>query len=247
MLLHEKEFRLGMSVSHPAIAATYSYEEVPGLGICIVQEYIDGQPLAEWLEGNPSTAARHRVLEQLLDALEYLHGRQLVHHDLKSGNILITRNGQNVKLIDFGLSDTDDSLTPRSNDTREDIRRLAPLLQLLFPHRYVLVRQSCAAGHYPNIAALRRAIQTRQNLLRWLPIALSVLLLMVSFLMLTRMQRQVEETQAALNYGVDTTEIRAVFDSIYHPVYDSLLLPDARYYEVAHLYFAYLPKPMNEY
>ena len=43
-----------------------------------------------------------------MDALEYIHGKQTAHRDLKPSNIMITRNGQHVKLIDFGLSDTDD-------------------------------------------------------------------------------------------------------------------------------------------
>ena len=76
-LAQEKEFRLGISVTppHPHIAAIYSLEDIPGAGRCIVQEYIDGLPLAEWLAGKPSAAARRRVLDQLLDALEYLHNR----------------------------------------------------------------------------------------------------------------------------------------------------------------------------
>ncbi len=246
-LAQEKEFRLGISVTHPHIAATYSLEDIPGAGRCIVQEYIDGLPLAEWMAGRPSAAARSSVLDQLLEAIEYLHNRQLVHHDLKSGNILVTRNGQNVKLIDFGLSDTDDSLTQRGNDPREDIRRLAPLMRLLFPHRYVLVRRGCETGHYPNIAAMRRALQRRRNLLRWLPVMLSVLLLVFSFVMLTRTQRQVKEAQAALDNGIDTTEIRAVLDSVYRPVYDSLLRPDTRYSEIASYYRVFLPKPMPVY
>ena len=198
-LLHEKEFRLAFSLSHPNIAATYSYEQVPSLGPCIVQEYIDGVTLGDWLHGiqvspsavsadnvtaessvPPSRHARMRVFMQLLDALEYLHGLQLVHHDLKPGNILITRNGQNLKLIDFGLSDTDDSLSPRSNDPREDIRRLAMLMQLLFPKKYILIRKRCASGSYPNIAALRRALERRQKLLSSIPIVILLMMLVVS-------------------------------------------------------------------
>lgn len=39
--------------------------------------------------------------------MEYLHRHQLVHRDLKPSNILITHQGQHVKLIDFGLADGD--------------------------------------------------------------------------------------------------------------------------------------------
>ena len=38
----------------------------------------------------------------------YIHAKQIVHRDLKPSNIMITHNGNHVKLIDFGLSDNDD-------------------------------------------------------------------------------------------------------------------------------------------
>ena len=122
-LLQEKEFSFGISLSHSNIAETYLLEDVPEIGRCIVMEYVDGLTLAEWIKTSPSRAQRERVLAQLLEVLEYIHSLQLVHHDLKSSNILITRNGQNVKLIDFGLSDTDS--TSDSNDASIDLQLLA--------------------------------------------------------------------------------------------------------------------------
>ena len=80
-LQQQKEFQLGVSLNHPNVAATYSLEEVPGVGMCIVQEWIDGVTLGEWLRTKPSKAARKRVFSQLMDALEYIHSLQLVHHD----------------------------------------------------------------------------------------------------------------------------------------------------------------------
>ena len=173
-LLHEKEFRLAVVLSHPNIAATYSYEPVEGIGPCIVQEYIDGDTLADWLKSRPTTAAKRRVMSQLLDALEYLHSLQLVHHDIKADNLLVTRHGQNLKIIDFGLSDTDDSTTPRDNDPRNDIQKFGKLLARLFPHRYRLIRRNCLNGKYSNIAALRRALERRGRIARIMPSALLV-------------------------------------------------------------------------
>ncbi len=250
--LQEKEFRLGISLNHPNIAATYSYEDVPGIGICIVQEYVDGVTLGEWLATEQTNAARKRVFMQLLDALEYLHDRQLVHHDLHRENILITRNGNNLKLIDFGLSDTDDSVALHDNDMRADIRRLAPLMKLLFPRRYAIIRRRCASGRYPNIAALRRAMQMRQ---KWFVTLLMLFFLLsgVSGVMLylslndANTRRELTEMKHAIDNGVDVEEIKAVLDSVYRPVYDSLELPDARYQEIARAYVVNLPKPMIEY
>ena len=165
-LQQEQEFQLGIQLVHPNIAATYSLEEIDGVGRCIVQEWIDGLTLGEWLRTKPSKAARKRVFSQLMDALEYIHSLQLVHHDLKPDNILITRNGANVKLIDFGLSATDATITSVPNDPSKDIEAL----QRLFP-------DICPKGHFANIAALRKNIHRRKRLFQLLPVLLSAILL----------------------------------------------------------------------
>ena len=168
-LQQEQEFQLGVQLVHPNIAATYSLEEIEGVGRCIVQEWIDGVTLGEWLQTKPSKTAQERVFNQLLDALEYLHGLQLVHHDLKADNILITRNGANVKLIDFGLSATDATISPVSNDPRVDIEALRNLFPML-----------CPKGEFANITTLRKAIQRRKRIVRMLPMLLSVVLFVVA-------------------------------------------------------------------
>jgi serine/threonine protein kinase len=165
-LQQEQEFQLGIQLVHPNIATTYSLEEVEGVGRCIVQEWIDGVTLGEWLQTKPSKASRERVLNQVLDALEYIHGLQLVHHDLKTDNILITRNGANAKLIDFGLSAADASVSPVPNNSRQDIESL----QKLFP-------DLCPKGSFATIAALRKTLNRRKRFIRLLPVILSALLL----------------------------------------------------------------------
>lgn len=183
-LLQEKEFALGIALNHPHIAETYSLEEVEGCGRCIVMEYVDGTTLAEWLASKPSQTARERVMMQLLDALAYIHSLQLVHHDLKSSNILITRNGQNAKLIDFGLSELD--ATNPQNDIQQDIQKFGQILHLLFPTRYQHIRQQCVQGHFANIAAIRQAIEKRQRRQKHLPYLVAIIILLVSVLLSVR-------------------------------------------------------------
>lgn len=168
-LQQEQEFQLGIQLVHPNIAATYSLEEIKGVGRCIVQEWIDGVTLGEWLQTKPAKAAQERVFGQLIDALEYLHGLQLVHHDLKADNILITRNGTNVKLIDFGLSAVDATLSPVDNNPCADIQAL----KRLFP-------SLCPAGQFDNIAALRRTILRRKRIVSLLPVFVSIVLLSIA-------------------------------------------------------------------
>ena len=203
-LLQEKEFSFGISLGHPNIAETYSLEEVLEIGRCIVMEYVDGMTLAEWLSTSPSRAQRERALTQLLEVLDYIHSLQLVHHDLKSSNILITRNGQNVKLIDFGLSNTDS--TSETNNASIDIRLFGNILALLFPRRYRSIARACQHGQYANIATLKQAFHRRHIWQKSLPYIVSLICVIVcSMLLFQRIKTKVREQRMleTINYHVD--------------------------------------------
>ena len=105
--LLKKEFDISISLSHPNIVRTIGWENVPGVGECIIMEYIDGVSFDEYLSGKHSSSDRVRVIKGVISALSYVHGKQIVHRDLKPANIMVTANGGNAKILDFGLSDTD--------------------------------------------------------------------------------------------------------------------------------------------
>ena len=106
----EKEFDLGFTLEHPNIVR-YLNKGFDSEGNYILSEYIDGLALTEFRKQNPDYFNQKSNLEkfasQLFSALSYLHARQIVHLDLKPDNILITRNGHDVKLIDLGMSYSD--------------------------------------------------------------------------------------------------------------------------------------------
>lgn len=103
----EKEYDLMMQLNHPNIVRIYSKEEDSVADVCMVMEFVDGRTLGDFLEENPPQNVRESVARQLLEAIGYCHGKQIIHRDLKPSNILVTFNGNSVKLIDFGLSDSD--------------------------------------------------------------------------------------------------------------------------------------------
>lgn len=110
-----KDFNIGFTLNHPNICQYYAKIQHPSIGSCIVMEWIDGQTLEELLNRTEiADNLAQKIICEICDSLEYIHCKQVIHRDLKPANILITHNGQNVKLIDFGLSDTDSYATFKS-------------------------------------------------------------------------------------------------------------------------------------
>lgn len=103
-----KEFEIGLQLEHPNICRTIGLEQLPDLGTTIVMEYIDGDTLQALIDRKLLTVElAHKITRQLMDALEYMHSKQMIHRDLKPSNIMVTHTGQNTKIIDLGLSDSD--------------------------------------------------------------------------------------------------------------------------------------------
>lgn len=90
----EQEARAIAALNHPHICQIYDVG--PDY---LVLEYIDGRPL----KGPLPLPEALNVAEQVADALEAAHGRNLIHRDLKPANILLTGAGY-AKLLDFGLA-----------------------------------------------------------------------------------------------------------------------------------------------
>ena len=106
--LLRKEFEIGYSLDHPNICEYYGFMNIPPLGNCIEMEWVDGCSLDTLLpRGAVSKTLAAKIISETCDALAYMHSKQIVHRDLKPSNIMLTYNGNNVKLIDFGLSDSD--------------------------------------------------------------------------------------------------------------------------------------------
>ncbi len=106
-----KEIEVLMSLQHSGVMQVMGMETVMlperGATMCMVAEWIDGVTLAEFLRDPAPLKQLRRIALELAEALAYVHQQQVVHRDLKPSNVMITHNGGYVKLIDFGLADTD--------------------------------------------------------------------------------------------------------------------------------------------
>lgn len=76
----------------------------------IVLEYIEGKTLENIIKEKLLKAYdKENIIKQIFDAINYAHSQNILHRDIKPGNIMITNEGK-VKLIDFGISKIVDSL-----------------------------------------------------------------------------------------------------------------------------------------
>jgi serine/threonine protein kinase len=99
----KSEARAASSLNHPNICTIYDIDEVDGQWF-IVMEYLEGQTLAQLLvQGKPEPADALDYATLTCEALVAAHGREIVHGDIKPGNIFLTKD-KRVKLLDFGLS-----------------------------------------------------------------------------------------------------------------------------------------------
>ncbi|MEG4011485.1 MULTISPECIES: serine/threonine-protein kinase [unclassified Microcoleus] len=93
--------QLGKHSQIPDLLAYFSQDERQYL----VQEFIDGENLAEALEsqGYFSETQIRDLLNNLLPVFEFIHSRQVIHRDIKPENIILRQDGQLV-LVDFGAA-----------------------------------------------------------------------------------------------------------------------------------------------
>ncbi len=105
----QKEFEIHSRLCNPGVAQAVGFEQVPELGMCIVEEWIEGKSLASVLsEGKLSKIERRKILLEIISVVDYVHSQGIVHRNLKPSNIMLRNAGGGVVLIDFGLADTDD-------------------------------------------------------------------------------------------------------------------------------------------
>jgi serine/threonine protein kinase len=98
-----KEARAAAALTHPAIAQVYDIDEIDGTTF-IVMEYIEGRTISRLIrDGELDLIGAVEIAHQVAQGLAKAHDSGIIHRDIKSDNIMVTKDGH-AKLLDFGLA-----------------------------------------------------------------------------------------------------------------------------------------------
>ena len=242
--LLRREYDISCNLQHPYILTPLRYSEDTPVGPAIVMEYVEGCTLTEFVAKGQSHEVLRRLLAEILDAVDYLHKKGLIHNDLKPDNILVSNIGNHIRIIDFGLSDkdaqylikrlggTDESSAPEVIEDNPDIPftassdvwSLGYIIRIMFPGRYrAIVRKCCRQNpknRYPDIVSLEKALRNADRLRRFL-ISLPFVFCAIVIIAMSAYsyhQKRLQE-EASLKYQIDS-----IRNKIQHEViYDTLL------------------------
>ena len=227
--LLRREYDISCNLQHPYILTPLRYSEDTPVGPAIVMEYVEGCTLTEFVvKGQPHEVLR-RLLAEILDAVDYLHKKGLIHNDLKPDNILVSNIGNHIRIIDFGLSDkdaeylikrlggTDESSAPEVIEDNpnipftasSDVWSLGYIIRIMFPSRYKGIVRKCRRqkpkDRYPDIVSLEKALRNADRLRRFL-ISLPCVFCAIAIIAMSAYsyhQKRLQE-EASLKYQLDS-------------------------------------------
>ncbi len=230
----QKEFEIHSRLHNPAVVQSVGVEEIPELGVCIVEEWIEGKTLSQLLrEGKLTKNERCKILREVIQATGYLHSMGVIHRDLKPANIMVRNAGKSVSLIDFGLADTDDYvelkqaagtagfISPEQEKEEkaavsDDIYSLGAIMKQLTPE-YASIARRCTGNlnkRPKNTEDLLKLLDRRDRLPKivWSSAAIAALIILafLTFFHISNLSRSAEEAKATIaatqNAAVDAQE-----------------------------------------
>ena len=98
-----REAQAAAALDHPSICTVYEVGEAEGR-IFLSMAYLEGETLRRRVEQQPIPVGDAiRLLIEVLEGLHEAHDLAIVHRDIKSSNIMVTKRGR-AKIMDFGLA-----------------------------------------------------------------------------------------------------------------------------------------------
>lgn len=180
----EQEFDTRYNLAHPNIIMINDFEEVEGIGRCIITDDVYGLSMRKLInQGKVNKGHIYQLTHQLVDALQYIQANHIVHPPLSLDNIIFTEKVENLKLIDVGFEQKP-SLTP--SDVSRDVYNYGTVLRLALDaagstdSRLRRIADRCAnpdpKRRYQSVEAIKQAIDGRANYRLYLAIVIAFLI-----------------------------------------------------------------------
>ncbi|WP_404372930.1 serine/threonine protein kinase [Corallococcus coralloides] len=100
-----RELTVLLMLEHPNIVRPQGHGLAESGNLYLALDYVDGWTLAEWAERkHPTVREVLGVFEKIAGALAYMHGRSILHRDLKLSNVLIRKSDGEPVIIDFSCA-----------------------------------------------------------------------------------------------------------------------------------------------
>jgi len=218
-----------VTLNHPNITRTVAMMQTPlFVDECVIEEYIDGVTLDEFMQSQPEEATCLRLLEQIIDALQYSHHKGIMHDNLSPNTILVTHQDNVAKLLAYKCD----------GDPLDDIAALGDIIDILGLHSLKSVADDCRNGRIASIDGVKKAITGRQTQ-KWLSIAAFALILTAIAVgafwtgHYTSMQRDSEQTDSLPLPGIyfsDTVKLTAMRETDSVSLFHSTLTGTSIYY-----------------
>ena len=121
----EREAQLCSQLDHPNICTIYDFGAENGVHF-IAMQYLEGKNVRQLVNGKPlELKSALSIAIQVCDALAFAHARNIIHRDIKAGNVMVSATGQ-AKILDFGLAKLveDDGIEAGAKVDRHDLTEL---------------------------------------------------------------------------------------------------------------------------
>ena len=227
--LLRKEFETVSKLDHANIAKETQLIDDPQYGKAIVVEFVDGRPLNAYLAENHSVEEKLNIIRQIASAIGYANERNIQHRNLKASNVLIAKQGDEVKIIDFRMPFADDlhvgyssmaHVSPEQKDgtvaidARADVYSLGVLMkQMGLPEDYNGLIEKCCSYNRGDrymdmdsmVADLDGGSGSGPSTKRMATLAAVVVVLIVVVVTFFALQHKSAERQTATQEQTDST------------------------------------------
>ena len=114
-------------LSHSNIVTVYDMGEEQDFAF-IAMDYVTGVPLSDYTMVDALLPVRevYRIIQIVAEALDYAHAQNIVHRDIKPGNVMYNPKDKQVKITDFGIARITDSVKTRTGSFMGSPSYMAP-------------------------------------------------------------------------------------------------------------------------